>query len=116
MLNPAQTLLRSLTEMQLSHRVFTVVKSSNDQLRQRLRNLLLDSYIDFVNNSFFNSFMIPSISIALDEGSDTFILARHKEVMRSARALSHELRPRFLDGESMYRTMFRTSQLLAPSS
>ena len=78
MLNPAQTLLRSLTEMQLSRRVFTVVKSSNDQLRQKLRNLLLDSYINFVSNSFFKSIMIPSISITLDEGSDTFILAKHK--------------------------------------
>ena len=60
--------------------------------------------------------MIPSISITLDEGSDTFILAKHKEAVRSARALSHELRPRFLDGERIYSTMFSTSRLLAPSS
>ena len=81
----------------------------------RLRSLLLDSCIDFVNNSFFNSFMIPSISITLDEGSDMFF-RRHKEVVRSARALSHELRPRFLDDERIYNTMFSTSRLLAPSS
>ena len=55
----------------------------------RLRSLLMDSCLDFVSNSFFNSFMIPSTSITLDEGSVTFILARHKEVVRSARVLSH---------------------------
>ena len=60
--------------------------------------------------------MIPSISITLNEGSDTFILARHKEVVRSVQALSHVLRPRFLDGERIYRTIFSTSRLVAPSS
>ena len=34
-----------------------------------------------------------------------FILTRQKEVVRSARALSHELRPCFLDGERIYGTM-----------
>ena len=33
--------------------------------------------------------MIPSISITVDEGSGTFILARHKEVVQFALALSH---------------------------
>ena len=79
-----------------------------------MRSLLLHKLlkIDFVSNSFLTAFMIPSIYITLDEGSDTFILVRHKEVVRSVRALSHELRPRFLDGERIY----STSRLLAPSS
>ena len=50
-------------------------------------------------HSFFNSFMIPSISIILDEGSDTFIVARHKEVVGAVRALSHVNRPFFLNDE-----------------
>ena len=40
---------------------------------QELRSLLLDSCIDFVSNSFLTAFMIPSLSITLNEGSDTFI-------------------------------------------
>ena len=60
--------------------------------------------------------MIPSTSITLDEGSDTFILTRHKEMVQSARALSHVLRPRFLDGERIYRTIFSIFRLLAPYS
>ena len=61
----------------------------------RDRSLLLGSCI-YESNSFLTAFMIPSISITLDEHSDTFILARHKEVVRPARALSCVLRPRFL--------------------
>ena len=60
--------------------------------------------------------MIPSISITLDEGSDTFILAKHKEVVRLLRAISHVLRGRLLNGEAIYSTIFNTSRLLAPSS
>ena len=74
----------------------------------RERSLLLGSCI-YVSNSSLTAFMIPSISITLDEGSDTFILAKHKEVVRSARALSHVLLPRFLDGERIYSTIFSTS-------
>ena len=54
----------------------------------RLRSLLLDFCIDFVCNSFLIAFLILSVSITLDEGSDTFIIGRHKEVVRSAQALS----------------------------
>ena len=45
----------------------------------RERSLLLGSCI-YVSNSSLTAFMIPTISTSLDEGSDTFILARHKEV------------------------------------
>ena len=33
------------------------------------------------------------IQYTLDEGSDTFILARRKEIVNSVQALSHVLRP-----------------------
>ena len=64
--------------------------------------MLLDFCIDIVSNSFLTALIILSVSMILGEGSDTFILARHKEVVRSVRALTHELRPRFLNGERMY--------------
>ena len=79
-----------------------------------MRSLLLGSCV-YVSNSFLTAFMIPSISITLDEGSDTFILVRHQEVVRSARALSHVLRPRLLDGERIHSSIFRTSIPLALS-
>ena len=76
-----------------------------------MRSLLLDF---FINN--LAALMAAPISMTLDEGSDTFILARHKEVVRSEQALSHVPLPRFLDGERIYSIMFSTSRLLAPSS
>ena len=57
----------------------------------RLRSLLLDFCIDFVSNSFLTAFLILSVSITPEEGSYTFIQARHKEVVRSEQALSHVL-------------------------
>ena len=60
--------------------------------------------------------MISSISITLDDGSEMFILARHKEVVQSVRALRHVLSLRLLDGERIYSTTFSTSRLLAPSN
>ena len=50
------------------------------------------------------------------EGLDTFILARHKQMVRSVRALSHVLGPHFLDVVRIYNTILSTSRLLAPSS
>ena len=70
---------------------------------------MLLGYCIYVSNSFLTALVIPLVSITLDEGSDTFILARHQEVVRSVRALSHLLRPRFLDDERIYSTIFSTS-------
>ena len=56
--------------------------------------------------------MISSISITLDDGSEMFILARHKEVVQSVRALRHVLSLRLLDGELIYSTTLDTSRLL----
>ena len=54
-----------------------------------MRSLLLEFCIDFVSNSLLTAFIILSESITLVEGSDTFIHARLKEVVRSAPSLSH---------------------------
>ena len=43
--------------------------------------------------------MATPIPITLDEGSYTFIVARHKEVVGEVQALRHVNRPLFLNGE-----------------
>ena len=76
----------------------------------RLRSFLLDFC-----NSFLIAFIILSVSITLDEGSDR-LFRRDSKVVRSAQALSHVLFPRVLDGERIYSIIFSTSRLLVPSS
>ena len=56
------------------------------------RSMLLSSCM-YVSNNFLTAFMITSISITLNGGSGMFILAKHKYIEQSLRALSHVLRP-----------------------
>ena len=71
----------------------TLFRVSSHQYRQfwryrELRSLLLYFFI-----LDLTSLIAASISITLDEGSDTFIVARRKEIVRSVLALSQVLRP-----------------------